>query len=397
MKAILYDIFGATSFSRFIRKYGYGPIIFSLIIVWPIVGFLPAMPQPVLYAALGAVSFWSLQNTKHFCVPILVLILYIPLEIILSNAPAFFNPWMRFVLFAFVLLSLSSLCESPKLIAFRKKVFRLLIIWCTILSVGSFIARFLGINYMENYWAHSIEAIGIFGGLTNHSMILGPISGISFIYLVYRYFLTRRWLLLVLAGSCAACVMFSASRAAFYATIFGTLVLIYIFTRYSKSYIKYIFLFVVLGVGSYPFWGDTYNDTIVAKNKGGITEISTRSRDYKWANRMREFELSPLVGVGFSCVDMRSRSDYTDQGTVETGSSWYSVLSMTGIIGAAIMLWILIKTAKNIIRKKGAEIAVLSAILVFFIISMIAEGYIFAGGNFLCMLFWLTLGRAYDI
>lgn len=399
MKAILYDIFGATSLSTFKKEYGYGPIIFSLIIVWPIVGFLPDMPQPVLYFALGAVSLWSLNKAKYFCTPLLILAVYLPLEIVLSNAPSFFSPWLRYVLFAFVLLSLSSLCEGEKLVSFRKKTFRLILTWCILLSVGSFFARLLGINYMENYWAHSITAKGIFGGLTHHSMILGPISAVSTIYLIYKTIETRHKVLVLFALMCFGCVIITASRASFVGCIVGLAALLCLLmrTRSASRTLKYSLLIGFICVASFPYWSETFYDSIIAKNEGSLTEISTRSRDYKWANRMREFELSPIVGVGFSCVDMRSRGDYTDFGTIETGSSWLSVLSMTGLVGATIMLWILFKGCKNLLRNNSPNAILIFSILAFFIIGMMAEGYIFAGGNFLCMLFWLTLGRAYDV
>ncbi len=395
MKSLLFDIFGAYSLNGFVREYGWGAIVFSLIVVWPIVGFLPAMPQTVLYVTLTVVAVWSLSNSTRYRIPLLCLLCYIPIEIIISDAPSFFSPWMRFILFAFVLMSVSSLFGGEKLVRFRNEVFRLTIIGCVLLGVGSFVARFMGINYMKSFFGNN-ASIGYFGGLTNHSMLLGPISGISTIYLIFKFFMTRHKLLLIFAVMSIGCVMFSASRTALIATVAGLIVLFYLMNRSSKKIIKYALLFVLAAVVSFPYWSDVLIRGVIAKNQGLTTELSTSSRDSKWDNRMDEFESRPLFGVGFSTVDLNNLEDYAQDGGIETGSSWLSVLSMTGIIGAALMLWILLKAFFNIYSQRKPEASLICAILTLFAVSMMAEGYIFAGGNFCCIMFWLVLGQAYD-
>lgn len=396
MKSLLLDIFGVSTIKKLPKEYGWGAIIFSLIIIWPTVGFLPSMPQPILYAAMAGVGIWSLSNATCYSTPLLCLLLYIPVEILISGAPSFFSPWMRFILFTFMLMSVSSLFGSERLYDFRNNVLHLIIIWCVILGTGSFIARFLGINYMKSFWGTNLTTFGHFGGLTSHSMLLGPISGISTIYLIHKFIITQHKLLLILAVMSIGSVMFSASRAALLATVAALLVLFYLLNRFSKRIIRYILMFAIVGAVSFPYWSNVLMQGFVAKNGGSTTELSTSSRDSKWENRINEFESDPIFGIGFSTVDLNNYYDYSPDGGIETGSSWLSVLSMTGIIGAALILWIMIKSLSPVFRNPSPEDALICAIVTLFIVSMMAEGYIFAGGNFLCIIFWLALGCACD-
>ncbi|MDE5757504.1 MAG: O-antigen ligase family protein [Allobaculum sp.] len=293
-------------------------------------------------------------------------------------------------------MSVSSLFESNKLVNFRKKVFYLILYWSILLSAGSFIARFMGINFMTSYWGKDISAVGYFGGLTNHSMLLGPISGLSTIFLIYRFLITKNSILLILAVMSIGSLMFSASRAALLSTILGLAVLIYILNKSSKYIIQYSILLIILGSITFPYWNNALSG-VAEKNGGSAIELSTSTRDSKWENRLNEFESDPLLGIGFSCVDLNNHADYSSEGGTETGSSWLSVLSMTGILGASTLLIILIKAFSNIYHSSAPDVSLVGAILMFFIVSMMAEGYIFAGGNFLCIMFWLSLGRAIDI
>lgn len=339
---------------------------------------------------------WSLTKVKKICMPILLLLLYLPIEIYITHPHPIFNPWMRYALFVFLLMGTSSLFGSNSLYLFRGRVFNLLLILCALLGIGSFFAKFLGINYMHvraNVYYHSA---GLYGGLTPHSMLLGPIAGIGFIYLMYLFYGTQHKLLLVSAIFSMFSIAFSASRSSLIAAIGGLSIMTLMIGRYSSKIWKYIFIIAFAGALTFSWWGESFLSGFIKKNSGNTSELVTKSRDSKWENRLAEFSSKPICGVGFSSVDPKYQDDYNETGAIETGSSWLSVLSMTGVIGGALVLLILLKSFFRVFRKPQMGATLISGILTFFVIHMIAEGYIFAGGSILCALYWLTIGRAYD-
>ena len=103
-----------------------------------------------------------------------------------------FNSKLRFVQFLIVTLACSACISSARAIIFRRYVFRYALMYICILSIGSFFAFFLGVNYMQVGTQLGLAEYssngGTFGGLVNHSMTLGPISMISALafYVIYQ-------------------------------------------------------------------------------------------------------------------------------------------------------------------------------------------------------------------
>ena len=145
-------------------------------------------------------------------------------------------------------------------------------------------------------------------------------------------------------------------------------------------------------------------DKIQEKNHGTTSSLDTSSREKHWKKRVAEWESSPMIGIGFASVDIGGRatgsSTFSDDGKVETGSSWLCILSMTGLLGflSIIIIWIssIIKLFK-IWKHTPLLASLLLGILVFFALHMLAEGYILAGGHALTFVVWLTLGLIYGL
>ena len=58
--------------------------------------------------------------------------------------------------------------------------------------INHFFAKFLGINFMKTYTKDFVFQVGRFGGLTTHSMLLGPIAGIGALYMAFIAYLSRK-------------------------------------------------------------------------------------------------------------------------------------------------------------------------------------------------------------
>jgi hypothetical protein len=189
--------------------------------------------------------------------------------------------------------------------------------------------------------------------------------------------------------------MFSASRGAIIATIAGCLIMILQLIR-NRSYKKRALHFLIislLGIAlaiTYTNITDGIESKFLNRDEGGLFS----SRETKINHRIDEFSSSPIVGIGFSAIDINGGDEYnTHTGVIEPGSSWFAILSMSGIIGLIFVILMLYKGAKNLKESKADYKYLLIALFIFFIFSMYSEGYIFAGGSSLCALLWLTLGQ----
>ena len=116
------------------------------------------------------------------------------------------------------------------------------------------------------------------------------------------------------------------------------------------------------------------------------------SREIKFTARILEFKSSPIIGIGYNVINPQYDFVEESTGQIEPGSSWLAVASMTGVIGLFVFLGICSRGLKRAWRIKSPFVSsLLGGMLVFFFIHMIAEGYIFAPGSFLALLFWLII------
>ena len=163
------------------------------------------------------------------------------------------------------------------------------------------------------------------------------------------------------------------------------------------KFMRTLMLILVVGGVTYPLWMNNLS-YVISKNNGQTTEISYNSREYKWDNRIAEFKESPMFGVGFAAVSTEADGEYdATSGVVEPGSSWLAIFSMTGLVGAIIVIGIILSAFIGIWRSKTPIAPLICGLLSFFFINMIAEGFIFSGGSFLCLMFWLYIGCANDM
>lgn len=370
-------------------------LLFAIASAWPVIGFLPSLPGIVSYVIPIIYATYCLTKMRGMDGWFFVLLLYIPLELILARPNSVFHPWQRYVLFAILLLNVSPFLQGNILRAQRKQIFQLMMWTCVIIGVGSFFAKFLGINYMNYYYAENINRAGTFGGLTKQSMLLGPIAGIAACYLVSRAIKTKRlfdWVWVIFAlGS----VLFSASRSSILATIAGVFMTAFRQSESINRFFRVLILAIIIGAATVSVWDSALLG--IAEKTGDSEIISFDSREELWEERIDDFKSSPLVGVGFCATLLRGTYGVDLQtGRIETGSSWIIIFSMLGILGAFIIIPILFRAFTKSYRNRDSLSPLVCGILTLFFIHMFAEGYIFAGGSFLAFMLWLTIGVALD-
>ena len=242
-----------------------------------------------------------------------------------------------------------------------------------------------------------VSKVGGFGGLTRHSMLLAPMSTFALVYICYKALPTKNLWYWFLCIPCAACILFAASRSAFLSGCFGILTMIYVFAKKKTQLVKiFVSLFIAITI-SFPLWSSALKG-LEQKQLGNIESGGmTSSRNTKWNNRIYEFWENPVTGMGFCACDQQFINDYDKTtGTIESGSSWLAVLSMTGLLGFIPFMILMYRSVKNILFYKTKDSPLLIGLLSTLVMHMFAESYIVAGGSQLCFIAWMIIGCSFD-
>ena len=376
-------------------KNNYIVSLYAIVAVWAVIGPLPSLPSIIVYAVPLVYSIYCLSKPHKTYMLILAMLLYIPFELLMAQPPGVFKSWSRFVLFTSVIINVSPLFQSEEHRRNRIHILHIVLWTCVFIGVGSFFARLLGLNYMVINSNTFVFQTGLFGGLTTHSMMLGPIAGVSAIYMLGKAFETKQkiyWIFMVLS---LFSVFFAASRSALMATVVGLAISFYRLSGTSSKFLRISLVGLVLASSTFSMWRSAL-DNLLEKNDGNFSTLNTDSRQVYWDARLDEFYSSPVIGVGFCAADDTSVGVNLTTGTFESGSSWLIVFSMLGIVGACIVIPIFIKAFRSVFRERDFQSAVICGIQSLFFVHMFAEGYVFAGGSFLAFMLWLFVGIAID-
>ena len=384
-----------------LRKDGFLKILGALLTITSISGFFHSVIlYYVILGVFGLIVIYDLFTLGFVANYKIILFLAIcVLSLVVNVTPKFFNAWSRLGVYVLVLFVVSPMMSNAAIDVKRRKLLIYVMDTCIILSVLSFFCYFLGINLFLRQDENLEIGVGTFSGLMNHSMVLGPVSGLSFVVLL-SYFLCednslKRIGYLAAALCCLGSCFLSASRIAVGAAIVGWVYVLYI--KYRTRLTRFaIVILVVLAVGgvTFPIWGGI-TDFLVQKQQismdlgGSIMS----SRETKFNARIIEFKSKPICGIGFATVDPLLDKVNLSDGQIEPGSSWLAILSMTGLLGLITFLSICHNSYK--ILKFMDDVfysCTLGGLFVYYLIHFIAEGYIMAPGSFLNMLFWLVLG-----
>lgn len=372
----------------------------SILVLNQTVGFTPHMPSFALYFLFLFFAVYQLiGEANKIDIYLISFLLYIPLQLLLTTPDAAFKSWERFFLFVLLISCVSPLLVSEKSIKCRRTMFMTAMYFCTFIGIGSFFGRFLGINYMYRQNMSIIFSSGFFGGLTVHSMLLGPIAGIGTIFMVHSAYKSGTKIYWLMAFLCLLSVFFSASRSALCATIAGCTLVLFRLSGAVGKFAKTCIIISLVSSLSFPLWGSAI-DAVMEKNNLNVKSGSVlSSRESLWNYRVQEFRDHPILGMGFAAVKQQG-STWTgfnkETGMVEAGSSWLIILSMTGIIGAFLLFAFLLHAYFTAYQDKGQFSALVCGVLTLFYVHMIAEGYIFFGGSQMAFMLWLTVGVAMD-
>lgn len=161
-----------------------------------------------------------------------------------------------------------------------------------------------------------------------------------------------------------------------------------------KYLIVALFLVVISSPVWYPYTEKVREKTEARNAMGG----QFSSRDDMWNARKAEFESNPVLGIGFSSVDLKKSSDSVRaNGGIEPGTSWLFMLSSVGLLGT---LFFAILALKPIIKymfnakRYPLQLLLVITLLVWRSIHLFAEGYIMAAGDFSFLHVWILIALA---
>jgi len=340
------------------------------------------------------------HEKKKINYSILIFIISCGFSIIANDVPVIFNAYLRLVSFLIMLFLIGPLVISLKLARFRLKLFHTLnninILFCVLSFLGLVTGLYMGETINPEHGTIRVD----FTGLYNHSMTLGPMSSIAVITSLYYIYKTksvkRKILNIIFSIFCFLSLVAAGSRISIVALILGCLYFIYKVYNGSKvKFISMILLISVVLISSFPLWEDktTFLQEKIELRSNDLTAVN--SRTLKWNQRLTEFNMSPIFGIGFSSIKTNLLDDFDENtGAVEPGSSWLAILSMMGLFGFIPLFYFFIKTFLFLFRNKRNLIYVvyLGSVFVFISLHMLAEGYIFATGAILFFYLWLLLG-----
>lgn len=364
---------------------------------------------PILYPiCLFLFLFYSLAkcNFKFRSGANIVLLFWLIclISIIINNPPSYFRAWSRLFMFIIMLAAFSPLLSNRIHASNQLLLCSYLINIIIIFTIGSFVANLLGINFFVAEGERlEGDVAGHFSGIMNHSMMLGALGSLSAIKCFSDMLTLKQKNKKIICGVTALvsmlAVFLSGSRGATGALFLGLIGCLYQMSLQKKKHFsKYILIFALLLGVLYPLI-IPYASPVLEKSEHNLEEGGFFvSRERKNLARLAEIQDNFFTGVGYASVDPSLDDVDMATGSIEPGSSWLSIFSMTGVFGFIVFLIIVFTSIKKAFGKKNINYSPywISGFLLFFLIHSLVEGYICAPGNILCCLFWLTLSLIWN-
>jgi O-antigen ligase len=312
-------------------------------------------------------------------------------SLIFNNVDARYNSWWRLGCFCMLMFVLGPLNKTDFSTKIRCNIMNSMKKIIVILTILSLIAYILGLSFAFRR--------GV-SGLFNHSMVLSPMAAISSLVCLdgigQKNKIKKIFLIVLFCCSLFMCLV-AASRGAIGALLVGCLT--YQFFKYKGKIKKVLWGIITLSalftlVFIYNPW-QVLDKFLMKMDRN--TEEMLSGRGLMWMDRLEDFKSSPVIGIGFNSAknSFYSKIEYDSLGNVssmETGSGWLAVLGQTGLLGIIIYLLLLFTPVVKAWKSRNIKVSLNVAIVVFFSIHTIIEGYSIASGNSLCAIMWLNLG-----
>lgn len=350
-------------------------------------------PQWMYYVAFGMIyyKFHKIGMSPHPKAGLFIgLIIFLWITTIVGNALD-----LRLIIFSFILF-LFKPSKSIPLHQYKIKLLKNIFWGFGLATLANFYAKRAGINMkMGAEWTEEHYGFSEFSGFATHPMWTSCAAALSttfFVSLVFRHTKMKKWQ----KYACYAMILISlyitmigASRSAFFLSLGCSALIIWMQTEKITALMRNA---LIVGFTALFFVPILIDSSAAMMNKKNALEVTTKntSRDILWAQRMAEFNSSPIIGIGFAAHGIGANKQV---GRNESGGGFISVLAQAGIIGAIFiaLIWIAAIAFPKSIGKEPDMILAYNG-FIFFSIHSIVEGYMFQAGWYLCLVIWLIIG-----
>lgn len=353
------------------------------------------------------------RKPLHICWALLIFVAVVILSYIVHPAPDTLRRGLRLVTLLLGLATFSPLVSNDSLQRMRRTILQTMVTTMAVIVLISFgLWIFDELFTPKGWWTHNNYG---FKGITNMGMTLSPMAAIVA--------LASFWALLNLNTT----QHFNLNRLRHRKTVIAILVLIALISIFTcfigGSRITCAGLIVALvamcihqrrrilqllrrrsvrlallvtslaGALLLPSSLEAIKFKIAVSATHG-TQLYSRAQ--LWQDRLHEFSTSPLTGIGYSAQLPTSRPNLDNPLALEPGSSWLSLLSFTGLLGAISFALFLITLLRRTRHLTSRTRAILLPLLLLFLINGITEGWLLFAGALLFPVFWLTCSLIYD-
>lgn len=240
------------------------------------------------------------------------------------DTPPIFQVERRTIMLFLIIVIFSPAITNGILYAFRKKLFYLFVIGLSIVGISSALLSFVGFGYIGPYLR----------GLSDFPNSLGYTLGITMIFSFSILIRTNKWFnklaCLIIILLCYRTIPLTGTRTAFYSIPIFLLAYLFFSSKNTKELVKKT-LFYIGGVILVLLIVQV--DMSIINKKNALQKASGKnSRTELFYARQKEFEQSPIIGIG----TFRGDPQYAiinKNGNVEVGNTFLSFLSMNGIVG----------------------------------------------------------------
>lgn len=360
--------------------------------------------QVITALSLVIILLSRIYRNTRYCIPLLIFLLYYGATLFIHPHSEPLLRFSRYVAFAIGILLFSPLLMSKQLTLARKYIF--ITIFRTLLMMV-LISFFIWIYCTIMGYEISDRHFYYYGfkGIFNSGMVLSPAAGVVAIISFHKSLTTTSslrilWLTtaLISATTCVA----AGSRIA----VLGMITAFIVESVLMRNEIKDIFydfkykiasIIVLLALVSIsPAAFKVINHKI---SIGQAHNSIIYSRQKLWTTRTDEILSSPLIGIGYANEYTALSSGHTTPKAtnIEPGSSWLSLASYGGIIGLGIFGWFSYTMFGKIYANRHKKYTIPTiALLTFFFVDGIAEGWLMFSGALLFPLFWLSCSITYN-
>lgn len=364
-----------------------------------------SIPASIFYSGVCAllvcfVFFRENYKAVNIDIKLLVLVVIGFFNLVINDVDPVLAAFPRLALYIVVLMLCSTFIYNRKLGFLRKKLFFKLMWICVFIVAAS--ALFLVLGFVP---LHSLnETSGGFQGITGQSMVLGPIACIALLFCLYNYYSHNegKWgklLFLLTSGLCCFVIVVTGSRSSLGGVLVGLVAFLFIINGNKvTSVLKFGLILIAISFLTLPLWVK-YAEVLIKKDE--MSQMNSNvfySRSSLWNSRIDEFRAHPLFGLGVGNIDLKNTTSgfHSETGTIEAGSSWLLILSSSGLVGFGLFVSLFYTHLRQLIisNKSDPLSALCTSMLLFFMLHMIFEGYIFASGNVLTYLLYLTFSVA---